>query len=211
MACYLCVYGKKEQPYRTDNPRIQTNEDVGVCSMCWVLACPTHGSRYSAFECALCRTARAVAAAAKGDPDEIEAELQSLASLEILNVEARQHEASVDAAKMARAIRTVQVVVGSDDVQAAGTHLAESGQDPDAVRTGALIANDARRFQMEPGGDVSPEATALAVKAFCIGRALQPEVGLRDGRIANQSGALSVLQLAYDTAEVLGTCRTRGS
>ncbi|MCX4625469.1 hypothetical protein [Streptomyces sp. NBC_01443] len=63
MSCYLCAYGASEtpdvlQPLPPDSPS-GANDDLGTCKLCSVWACSLHGTRYGAFECAVCTPASA--------------------------------------------------------------------------------------------------------------------------------------------------------
>ncbi len=64
MACYLCAYQSQKNPH-TSKPlpgdsQVAGNEPLGTCWRCRVWACAEHGTRYAAFECAICQPARAV-------------------------------------------------------------------------------------------------------------------------------------------------------
>jgi hypothetical protein len=67
MACYLCAYVASETPYRLEPLPVGSPataaDDLGTCTECGVWACSQHGTRYGAFECAICTSSAAVVAA----------------------------------------------------------------------------------------------------------------------------------------------------
>ncbi len=73
MSCHLCAYGSHRVPPR---PVLQVNPTtgaVGLCEQCYVLACPTHGTRGGGtgtvfFVCADCRGRLAVVSATSAPP-----------------------------------------------------------------------------------------------------------------------------------------------
>jgi hypothetical protein len=73
VSCHLCTYGSHWVPRRPVPQVNPTTGAVGLCEQCYVLACPTHGTRGGGtgtvfFVCADCRGFRAVVSATSAPP-----------------------------------------------------------------------------------------------------------------------------------------------